>query len=319
MYVVKRNGERQPVHFDKITSRIQKLSFGLKCEPVLVAQKVIQGMYPGVTTTQLDELASETAAYMSTEHPDYSVLAGRICASNLHKNTNKSFSQTIAFLHSREMISDDVAEFVRENAAKIDGAVVHDRDFDFDFFGLKTLMQSYLLKVDGKIVERPQHLFMRAAVGIHDDVVSAIETYDLMSRRVFVHATPTLFNAATPYPQMSSCFLMTMKSDSISGIYETLGNCAEISKFAGGIGLAIHDIRAKGASIAKTNGHSNGLVPMLRVFDATARYVDQGGGKRKGSFAIYLEPWHADIYDFLDLKKNTGKDELRARYLFYGL
>lgn len=332
MYVIKRNGERQEVHFDKITNRIKKLAYGLNqdfCDPTLVAQKVIQGVYPGVTTEILDELAAETAAFMSTIHPEYSTLAARISASNLHKSTTKSFSQTMDMLYKTKhpktgetapLVSEQVHAIVLVNASRLDAAVVHDRDFDFDFFGFKTLMHSYLLKIDGKVVERPQHMYMRVAIGIHmDDIDSAIETYHLMSKRVFTHATPTLFNAGTPRPQMSSCFLLTMKSDSIDGIYSTLADCATISKYAGGIGLAIHDIRAKGSYVAGTNGNSNGIVPMVRVFDATARYVDQGGGKRKGSFAMYIEPWHADIEEFLELKKNNGKEEYRARDLHYAL
>lgn len=313
-------------------SRIKKLAYGLDnhfCDPTLVAQKVIQGVYPGVTTSQLDQLAAETAAYMSTIHPEYSTLAARISASNLHKSTTKSFSQTMHLLRfvkhpktgeDAPLLSEQVYDIVMNNAAKLDAAIVHDRDFDYDFFGFKTLERSYLLKIDGKPAERPQHMLLRVAVGIHlEDVDSAIETYHLMSRKVFTHATPTLFNSGTPRPQMSSCFLLTMKDDSISGIYDTLTRCATISKYAGGIGLAVHNVRAKGSYVAGTNGNSNGLVPMLRVYDATARYVDQGGGKRKGSFAIYLEPWHADIEDFLELKKNNGKDQDRARDLFYAL
>jgi ribonucleoside-diphosphate reductase alpha subunit len=332
MFVVKRNGERQEVHFDKITTRIRKLAWGLDsnhCDPALVAQKVIQGVFPGVTTEQLDQLAAETAAYMSTQHSDYGVLAARISVSNLHKSTLKSFSQTMKRLHENihpktgdkaPLLADDVAEIVIKNAARLDAAVVYDRDFAYDYFGFKTLERSYLLKINDKCAERPQHMLMRVAVGIHkEDIDAAIETYDLMSTRAFTHATPTLYNSGTPRPQMSSCFLLTMKSDSIGGIYDTLTQCARISKYAGGIGLAIHDVRAKGSYVAGTNGTSNGLVPMLRVFDATARYVDQGGGKRKGSFAMYLEPWHADIEEFLELKKNTGKDEARARDLFYAL
>ncbi len=332
MFVVKRNGRQQEVHFDKITSRIAKLAYGLDrtfCDPAVVAQKVIHGVFPGVTTAQLDELAAETAAYMSTVHPEYSTLAARISASNLHKNTLKSFSQTMARLRNlvhpstgepAPLLSERTFTIVMANAERLDAAVVYDRDFEFDYFGFKTLEKSYLLKIDGKPAERPQHMLMRVSVGIHgEDIDAAIETYDLMSRKVFIHATPTLFNAGTPRPQMSSCFLLTMASDSIQGIFDTLSRCATISKYAGGIGLSVHNIRAKGSYIADTNGHSNGLVPMLRVFDATARYVDQGGGKRKGSFAIYLEPWHADVEEFLELKKNNGKEEARARDLFYAL
>ncbi len=332
MQVIKRNGERQAAHFDKVTARMKKFVYGLDtryCDPILVAHKVIQGMYDGVKTSQLDELAAETAAYMSTTHPDYSVMAARISVANLHKETKKSFTLVINQMYAHvdsktgkhtPLISKETFDCVSKNSKRLDDAVVHHRDFDFDYFGYKTLEKSYLLKIDGKPVERPQHLFMRVAVGIHgDDVDSAIETYEMMSRKVFIHATPTLFNAGTPRPQMSSCFLLSMKSDSIGGIYDTLGDCANISKYAGGVGLSIHDVRAKGSYVAGTNGNSNGVVPMLRVFDATARYVDQGGGKRKGSFAVYLEPWHADVEDFLDLKKNHGKEENRARDLFYGL
>lgn len=332
MYVIKRNGEKQEVHFDKITNRIKKLAYGLDasfCDPVVVAQKVIQGVYPGVTTTQLDELAAETAAYMSTIHPEYSTLAARISASNLHKCTTKSFSQTIDRLRnlchpktgeSTPLISENVYKIVMANATRLDAAVVYDRDFEYDYFGFKTLEKAYLLRIDNVPAERPQHMLMRVAVGIHlEDIDAAIETYDMMSRKVFTHATPTLFNAGTVKPQMSSCFLLSMKDDSIEGIYATLSQCANISKHAGGIGFSVHDIRAKGSYVAGTNGHSNGIIPMLRVFDMTARYVDQGGGKRKGSFAVYIEPWHADIEDFLELKKNNGKEEARARDLFYAL
>lgn len=332
MFVIKRNGEKQEVHFDKITNRIKKLAYGLNpvyCDPVLVAQKVIQGVFPGVTTTQLDELAAQTSAYMSTIHPAYSTLAARICASNLHKNTVKSFSQTMEKLRScchpktgehAPLLSERVFNIVTANAARLDAAIVYDRDFEFDYFGFKTLERAYLLKINGVPAERPQHMFMRVAVGIHfDDIDAAIATYDMMSRKVFIHATPTLFNAGTPTPQMSSCFLLTMKDDSIQGIYSTLMLCAKISKYAGGIGLSTQNIRSKGSYVGGTNGISNGIVPMLRVFDATARYVDQGGGRRKGSFAVYLEPWHSDIQEFLELRKNNGKEELRARDLFYGL
>lgn len=332
MYVIKRNGCSQEVHFDKIKTRIKKLAYGLDqrfCDPTVVAQKVIQGVFPGVTTEQLDQLAAETAAYMSTTHPEYSTLAARISASNLHKSTLKSFSKTMTLLRNvmhpitgepAPLLAKDVYEIVMRHSERLDAAVVHDRDFNYDYFGYRTLEKSYLLKINGKPAERPQHMLMRVAVGIHkEDIDSAIQTYELMSRKVFTHATPTLFNAGTPRPQMSSCFLLTMKSDSITGIYNTLTQCATISKYAGGIGLSVHNIRAKGSYVAGTNGNSNGLVPMLRVFDATARYVDQGGGKRKGSFAMYLEPWHADVEEFLELKKNNGKEETRARDLFYAL
>ena len=332
MFVIKRNGQKQEVHFDKITSRIKNLAYGLDtrfCDPAVVTQKVIQGVFTGVTTEELDQYAAETCAYMSTVHPDYSILAARISVSNLHKCTNKSFVATMDQLFHlthpttgapAPLIAEDVHAIIQANAARLDAAIVYSRDFEYDYFGFKTLEKSYLLRVKGKCVERPQHMLMRTAIGIHkEDVDAAIETYELMSKKAFTHATPTLFNAGTPRPQLSSCFLLTMKSDSIEGIYETLTRCAKISKYAGGIGLACHDIRAKGSYVAGTNGNSNGLVPMLRVFDATARYVDQGGGRRKGSFAIYLEPWHFDIQDFLDLKKNSGKEEMRARDLFFGM
>lgn len=329
MYVIKRDGNRESVKFDKVTARIQKLCYGLDpthVTPINVAMKVIEGIYEGVTTSELDNLAAETAASLTTKHPDYALLASRIAVSNLHKNTNKSFSKTMELLYNyidpktgkkAPLIADDVHEIIQKNAQELDSTIIYDRDFGYDYFGFKTLERSYLLKLNGQVAERPQHMIMRVAVGIHkDDIASAIETYNLMSERWFTHATPTLFNAGTPKPQMSSCFLLTVKDDSIDGIYDTLKSCAKISQSAGGIGLSIHNIRATGSYIRGTNGTSNGIIPMLRVFNDTARYVDQGGGKRKGSFAIYLEPWHADIYEFLDLRKNTGKEEARARDLF---
>lgn len=329
MYVIKRDGNRESVKFDKITARVQKLCYGLDpvhVTPISVAMKVIEGIYEGVTTSELDNLAAETAASLTTKHPDFALLASRIAVSNLHKNTNKSFSKTMEDLYNyvdpktgkkAPLIADDVYAVILKNAQELDSTIIYDRDFGYDYFGFKTLERSYLLKLNGKVAERPQHMIMRVAVGIHkEDIASAIETYNLMSERWFTHATPTLFNAGTPKPQMSSCFLLTVKDDSIDGIYDTLKSCAKISQSAGGIGLSIHNIRATGSYIRGTNGTSNGIVPMLRVFNDTARYVDQGGGKRKGSFAIYLEPWHADIYEFLDLRKNTGKEEARARDLF---
>ncbi|ACT94479.1 ribonucleoside-diphosphate reductase subunit alpha [Dyadobacter fermentans] len=332
MYVIKRDGRRESVKFDKVTARIEKLSYGLDAtyvQPVEVAKKVVSGIYDGVTTAELDNLAAETAASMTTKHPDYAILAARVAISNLHKNTLKSFSATMKRLYTyidsktgenASLISREVYEVIRQNASLLDSTIIYDRDYSYDYFGYKTLEKSYLLKVEGKIVERPQHMLMRVAIGIHqEDVQAAIETYHLLSEKWFTHATPTLFNAGTPKPQMSSCFLLTMKEDSINGIYDTLKNCALISQSAGGIGLSIHDVRATGTYIKGTNGQSNGIVPMLRVFNDTARYVDQGGGKRKGSFAIYIEPWHSDIFDFLDLKKNHGKEEQRARDLFYAL
>ncbi|MFM8916896.1 MAG: ribonucleoside-diphosphate reductase subunit alpha, partial [Bacteroidota bacterium] len=332
MYVIKRDGKNESVKFDKITSRIQRLCYGLSPEhvdSVQVAMKVIEGIYAGVTTSELDNLAAEVAASLTTKHPDYALLASRIAISNLHKNTKKSFSETMRDLHDyvdprtglpASLIADDVFKVICDNAELLDSTIIYDRDFGYDFFGFKTLEKSYLLKLNGKVVERPQHMLMRVAIGIHkEDIDAAIETYTLMSERWFTHATPTLFNAGTPKPQLSSCFLLTMKGDSIEGIYDTLKQTAQISQSAGGIGLSIHNIRATGSYIRGTNGTSNGIVPMLRVFNDTARYVDQGGGKRKGSFAIYLEPWHADIFDFLELKKNHGKEEMRARDLFFAL
>lgn len=331
MYVVKRDGRRELVQFDKITARIKKLCYGLDdaVDAVKVAMRVIEGVYDGVTTKELDNLAAEVAATNAVTHPDYASLASRIAVSNLHKSTHKSFTETMSMLHgyidpitgaNASLIADDVMDIVRDNAEFLDSQIIYDRDFNYDFFGFKTLERSYLLKLDGKIAERPQQMLMRVAVGIHkEDLESAVATYNMMSEGWFTHATPTLFNSGTPKPQMSSCFLLTMKEDSITGIYDTLKQTAKISQNAGGIGLAIHDIRATGSYIKGTNGTSNGIVPMLRVFNDTARYVDQGGGKRKGSFAIYIEPWHADVYDFLDLKKNHGKEEQRARDLFYAL
>lgn len=331
MYVIKRDGHKESVKFDKITARVTKLCYGLNpiVDPVKIAMKVIEGVYDGVTTSELDNLAAEIAASNATTHPDYALLASRIAVSNLHKNTKKSFSQTITDLYtyldpktgqSAGLIADDVYKVIQENAPLLDSTIIYDRDFNFDYFGFKTLERSYLLKLHGKVAERPQHLFMRVAVGIHkSNLDEVVKTYNMMSEGWFTHATPTLFNAGTPKPQMSSCFLIEMQSDSIDGIYNTLKQTALISQSAGGIGLSIHNVRAKGSYIKGTNGTSNGIVPMLKVFNDTARYVDQGGGKRKGSFAIYLEPWHADVMDFLDLKKNHGKEEARARDLFYAL
>ncbi|WP_417939376.1 ribonucleoside-diphosphate reductase subunit alpha [Flavobacterium sp. RS13.1] len=331
MYVVKRDGHKEPVMFDKITERIKKLCYGLNelVDPVKVAMRVIEGLYDGVSTSELDNLAAETAASMTIAHPDYAQLAARVAISNLHSNTKKSFSETMKDMYhyvnprngqDAPLIADDVYKVIQENAAFLDSHIIYTRDFNYDYFGFKTLERSYLLKINGKIVERPQHMLMRVSVGIHlDDLKSVIETYDLMSKKYFTHATPTLFNAGTPKPQMSSCFLLAMQDDSIDGIYDTLKQTAKISQSAGGIGLSIHNVRATGSYIRGTNGTSNGIVPMLRVFNDTARYVDQGGGKRKGSFAIYIETWHADIFDFLDLKKNHGKEEMRARDLFFAM
>ena len=332
MQVIKRTGQREEVSFDKITARIKKLCYGLDqnyVEYIEIAKKVIQGLYDGVTTTELDNLAAETAASMAARHPDYAQLAARIAVSNLHKNTSKSFSRTIKdlFLYidpktgqKAGLISEETHRVVQQNKDRFDSAIIYDRDYDFDYFGFKTLEKSYLLRTNGAVIERPQQLLMRTAIGIHgDDIEAALETYNLMSEKWFIHATPTLFNAGTPKPQLSSCFLLSMTDDSIPGIFETLSRCAKISQSAGGIGLSIHNIRAKGSYIKGTGGSSNGIVPMLRVYNDTARYVDQGGGKRKGAFAVYLEPWHADVFDFLELKKNHGKEEQRARDLFYAM
>ncbi len=332
MLVIKRDGRKETVKFDKITARIEKLSYGLNSDfvkTIEIAKKVIDGLYDGVSTQELDELAAETAATLTTKHPDFATLAARIAVSNLHKTTSKSFSSTMKRLYTyvspktgenASLLSKEVYGIINKNAALLDSSIIYDRDFSYDYFGFKTLEKSYLLKIDGKVVERPQHMLMRVAVGIHmDDIDSVLETYNLLSEKWFTHATPTLFNAGTPKPQLSSCFLLTMKEDSIDGIYDTLKQCAKISQSAGGIGLSIHNVRATGSYIKGTNGVSNGIIPMLRNFDMTARYVDQGGGKRKGSFAIYLEPWHSDIFEFLQLKKNHGKEELRARDLFYAM
>lgn len=332
LYVLKRNGREEDVHFDKITTRIRKLCYGLCMEfvdPTEITLKVIKGLYPGVTTVQLDNLAAETAASMTTKHPDYAVLAARIAVSNLHKETKKTWSEVIEELYNMvnketglrtPMISDKHFKIIMDNADRLNSAIIYDRDFNYNYFGFKTLERSYLMKNNGRVVERPQHMLMRVSVGIHgEDIDAAIETYNLLSEKYFTHASPTLFGAATPRPQLSSCFLLAMKDDSIEGILSTFTQCGLISKAAGGIGLNVHNIRCAGSYIAGTGGHSNGLVPMLRMFNAEAQYVDQGGNKRPGAFAIYLEPWHGDIFDFLDLKKNTGKEEFRARDLFYAL
>ncbi|MBU6340624.1 MAG: ribonucleoside-diphosphate reductase subunit alpha [Bacteroidetes bacterium] len=332
MQVIKRSGRKEEVSFDKITARIRKMSYGLDTNYVNiieVSKKVIMGLYDGVSTIELDNLAAETAATMATVHPDYALLAARIAVSNLHKETEKSFHKVIHDLYlyidpktgeRAGLISEEIHKIVQNNKERLDSAIIFDRDFEFDYFGFKTLERSYLMRMNGRVVERPQHLFMRVAVGIHGaDIDAAIETYNLMSERWFIHATPTLFNASTPKPQLSSCFLLSMTEDSIKGIFETLSRCALISQSAGGIGLSIHNIRATGSYIKGTGGTSNGIIPMLRVFNDAARYVDQGGGKRKGAFAVYLEPWHADIFEFLELKKNHGKEEMRARDLFYAM
>ncbi len=332
MFVIKRNGKKEAVHFDKITARIHKLIYGLSIsekDVIEIAKKVIQGIYDNVTTTELDNLAAETAAAQTTIHPDFSVLAARIAVSNLHKNTLKSFSKTAQLLYEytdpitqshAPLISEEIYKIIRKNADELDSSVIYDRDYNFDYFGFKTLERSYLIRTNGKVTERPQHLFMRVALGIHkEDIQAAIETYNLMSEKWFIHATPTLFNAGTPKPQMSSCFLLSMTEDSIAGIFDTLKRCALISQSAGGIGVSIHNIRSTGSYIKGTGGISNGIIPMLRVFNDTARYVDQGGGKRKGTIAVYIEPWHSDIFEFLDIRKNHGKEEMRARDLFPAL
>jgi ribonucleoside-diphosphate reductase alpha subunit len=332
MQVIKRSGKREEVSFDKITARIKKLCYGLDMryvDYIEISKKVVLGLYDGVSTTELDNLAAETAATMATIHPDYAILAARIAVSNLHKNTDKSFAKTVKSLYNyidpktgekAGLIGDETYEIVWKYRDVLDSAIIYDRDYEFEYFGFKTLERSYLLRMNGKVVERPQQMLMRVAVGIHgENIEAAIETYNLMSEKWFIHATPTLFNAGTPKPQLSSCFLLSMTEDSIGGIFETLQRCALISQSAGGIGLSIHNIRATGSYIKGTGGTSNGIIPMLKVFNDTARYVDQGGGKRKGAFAVYLEPWHADVFDFLDLKKNHGKEEMRARDLFYAM
>ena len=330
-FVMKRDGTHQAILPEKIKVRLERLMEGLNREYIhldIVVAKVSEGIYDGVQTSQLDSLAAETCAYMTIVHPDYSKLAARLAITNLHKMTKTNFSDVIEDLYnmkdslgnSSALISQSVYEFITQNKDALDQAIDHTRDFQYDFFGFKTLEKSYLLKICGRIVERPQHMLMRVSSGIHyGDLEATLQTYQLMSQKWFIHASPTLFNSGTPLNQMSSCFLLMMQDDSIEGIYETLKQCALISKSAGGIGLSVHNIRATSSYIRGTNGNSNGLVPMLRVFNDTARYVDQGGGKRKGAFAVYLEPWHADIFEFLKLKVNHGKEENRARDLFYAL
>lgn len=331
-YVIKRDGRYAKIQFDKITTRIEKLCYNLaeEVDHFVIAQKTCQGVYPGVTTRELDDLAAEEAGAMVSTHPDYAILAARLCISNLHKETFKSFLETANALHKHvnpitkkpsPLLADDTFTFIEKYHHEIQSAIVYERDYNFDYFGVKTLQKSYLIRnASNKIIERPQQAIMRAAIGLHlNSLEDALETYELMSTGLFIHATPTMFNSGTPRPQLASCFLLKTQGDSIEGIYETLKQCAKISKTAGGIGLAVQNIRAKGSYIAGTNGFSNGLVPMLRVFNNTARYVDQGGGKRKGAFAVYIEPWHADIEAWLDLKKPHGHEEERARDLFYGL
>ena len=332
MQVVNRKGEREDVRFDAILDKLRRLAEGLDpnwVDPANLTKLTIEGLYDGVTTRELDQLAAETAASLVSHHPDYSKLAARICVDDLHRSTKDVFTDVITDLREyidpeskkhAPLISEEVYDIIMANAEVLNNHIDYNRDFNYDYFGFKTLERSYLLRLDGEVAERPQHMLMRVAVGIHHgDIEKALRTYDLMSNGYFTHATPTLFNSGTPMPQMSSCFLLTMQDDSLHGIYDTLKQCALISKSAGGIGLSIHHIRAKGSYIKGTNGTSNGIVPMLRVFNDTARYVDQGGGKRKGSIAIYLEPWHPDLIEFLDLRKNHGKEEMRARDLFYAL
>lgn len=332
MFVLKRDGRKENVFFDKITSRIIKLCYGLNMDyidPTQITKKVINGLYSGVSTIELDNLAAETAATMTTKHPDYTLLAARIAISNLHKETKKCFSDVIEDLYNSKnhrtnvwqpLVSEETRNIVKAHSDKLNSAIIYDRDFNFNYFGYKTLEKSYLFRINGKTVERPQHMFMRVSVGIHgNDVDRVIETYNLMSEKWFIHATPTLFNAGTQRPQLSSCFLLAMREDSIEGIFDTLKQCAIISKNAGGIGIHMHNIRCNGSHIAGTNGTSNGLIPMLRVYNNASRYVDQGGNKRPGAFAVYLEPWHGDIFEFLNCRKNTGKEEMRARELFYAL
>ncbi|XP_012529979.1 ribonucleoside-diphosphate reductase large subunit [Monomorium pharaonis] len=329
MHVIKRNGRKEDVHFDKITSRIAKQCYNLDMnyvDPSAVAIQVIRGLYSGVTTVVLDNLAAETAATMATNHPDYAILAARIDVSNLHKETKKTFSEVMHDLYYAKnsvtnehtpIINEHYYNIIKNNAERLDSAIIYDRDFNYNYIGFKTLERSYLLKINGKIVERPQHMLMRVAVGIHEnDIDKAIETYNYLSERYFTHASPTLFNACTNNQQMSSCFLLTLEDDSIKGIYSTLKKCSLISKYAGGIGLNVHCIRAKSAEDTNT---TNGLVSVLKLYNEIAVYVDQGGNKRPGAFAIYLEPWHADIFDFLELKRNIGDGNMRARDLFYGL
>jgi ribonucleoside-diphosphate reductase alpha chain len=331
MKVKKRDGSFEEMRYDKITRRINVFCDDLNLEyvdPTYVTLKVTQGIYDGIPTNELDILAAETAASMTPTHPDYAKLAGRLSVSNLHKQTPKKFSQAIKELYSfvepktgkeSSLISDDVYKFVMENRDVLDGAIVMDRDFNFEYFGFKTLERSYLLKIGNRVIERPQYMYMRVAVGIcKNDVQEAIRIYEDLSQHFYTHATPTLFNAGTRRPQMSSCFLIGNKGDDIDGLFDTIKDVAKISKWAGGIGLHVHDVRAKGAYIKGTGGMSDGLLPMMKTYNEVARWINQGG-KRKGSFAVYLEPWHADVFEFIDLRKNHGKEELRARDLFLAM
>ncbi len=330
--VIKRNGKKEPVMLDKILDRITQQTYGLDQKwivPFEVAQKVIEGIAPDIKTSVLDQLAMETAASLTTKHPDYSILAARLAITNLHKETKKSFSETVEDLYKyidpktgrhSPIVSENFASIVKKYADDLDSSIVHSRDHNFDYFGFKTLEKSYLLKIDGKVAERPQYMYMRTALQIWGENIEKVkETYNLLSEGYYTHATPTLFNSGTTRPQLSSCFLLDVETDSIEGIFNTLKESAQISKNAGGIGIAFSKIRAKGTYIAGTNGNSNGIIPFLKIYNETARAVDQGGGKRKGSIAIYMEPWHSDIMDFLDLRKNQGKEELRARDLFLAM
>ena len=330
--VIKRNGKKELVMLDKILDRITQQTYGLDQKwivPFEVAQKVIEGIMPDIQTSVLDQLAMETAASLTTKHPDYSTLAARLAITALHKETKKSFSETVTELYKyvdpktrkhSPIVSEQFHKLVLKHADELDSAIVHSRDHNFDYFGFKTLEKSYLLKVNGKVAERPQYMYMRTALQIcGEDIEGAIETYKLLSEGYYTHATPTLFNSGTGRPQLSSCFLLDVENDSIEGIFNTLKESAQISKNAGGIGISFTKVRAKGTYIAGTNGTSNGIIPFLKIYNETARAVDQGGGKRKGSIAIYMEPWHADIMDFLDLRKNQGAEELRARDLFLAM
>jgi ribonucleoside-diphosphate reductase alpha chain len=329
--VVKRNGKKEPVMLDKILDRITQQTYGLDklIIPFEVAQKVIEGIMPDIKTQVLDQLAMETAASLATKHPDYSILAARLAITNLHKETKKSFSETVTDLYKyidpktgkhSPIVSESFYRIVKRHADEIDSAIVHSRDHNFDYFGFKTLEKSYLLKLDGKVAERPQYMYMRTALQVWgENLEKVIETYNTLSEGYYTHATPTLFNSGTGRPQLSSCFLLDLESDSIEGIFNTLKESAQISKNAGGIGISFTKVRSKGTYIAGTNGTSNGIIPFLKIFNETARAVDQGGGKRKGSIAIYMEPWHSDIMEFLDLRKNQGKDEVRARDLFLAM
>jgi len=330
--VIKRNGKKEPVMLDKILDRITQQTYGLDTKwivPFEIAQKVIEGITPDIKTYVLDQLAMETAASLTTKHPDYSVLAARLAITNLHKETKKSFSETAEDLYRyvnpktgkhAPVVSESFYSIVKKHADELDSAIVHSRDHNFDYFGFKTLEKSYLLKIDGKVAERPQYMYMRTALQIWgEDIQKVVETYNTLSEGYYTHATPTLFNSGTTRPQLSSCFLLDVEDDSIEGIFNTLKESAQISKNAGGIGIAFSKVRAKGTYIAGTNGTSNGIIPFLKIYNETARAVDQGGGKRKGSIAIYMEPWHSDIFEFLDLRKNQGKDELRARDLFLAM